>query len=67
MATIKKVNPYYSRRDHRRVAVHHDRSDCPVGRLIHSESLAAGTGRLPRCRECAALDDRSPVSSARSA
>lgn len=65
MATMKKVRPYHSWRDHRRAGVHHDRSDCPVGGRIHSQSLAAGTGSLPRCPECAALDERAPVSALR--
>ena len=56
MATIKRVNPYHARM-HRSAGVYHDRTDCPTGRRLHSEDLAAGTGSLPRCAECRALDD----------
>lgn len=65
MATLKKVNPYHSIRAQRAGGVYHDRTDCPTGRQLHSENLAAGSGSLPRCAECQALDEGSaaPASS----
>jgi hypothetical protein len=57
VATLKKVNPYRSIRAQRTGGVYHDRTDCPTGRQLHSESLAAGSGSLPRCPECSALDE----------
>ena len=57
---LKKVRPYHSIRTHRRGGVHHDRSDCPKGQRIHSDHLAAGTGGLPLCDQCRALNDRPP-------
>ncbi len=56
MTTLRKVNPYRSVRAHRD-GVYHDRSDCPTGRLVHSQDLAAGVGTLARCAECRALDE----------
>src|SRR5262245_31848230 len=56
MATLKKVKPYRSQRARAADGVYHDRSDCPIGRLVHSEDIAAGAGALPRCPECIALD-----------
>lgn len=58
MATLKKVKPYHSRAQ-RTDGVYHDRTDCPTGRQLHSESLAAGSGSLARCPECRALDEDS--------
>jgi hypothetical protein len=52
-----KVGPYHSVRLHRHNRVYHDRTDCPTGRLIHSEALAKGTGGLRRCEQCRALDE----------
>ena len=59
MATRKKVKPYHSIRAERTGGVYHDRTDCPTGRQLHSEGLAAGSGSLPRCSECSALDEDS--------
>lgn len=59
MATLKKVKPYHSLRAERSGGVYHDRTDCPTGRLLHSENLAVGSGSLPRCPQCSALDEDS--------
>ena len=59
MATLKKVKPYHALRAQRTGGVYHDRTDCPTGRLLHSENLATGSGSLDRCPECSALDDES--------
>lgn len=56
---LKKVKPYHSARAQRTGGVYHDRTDCPAGRQLHSESLAAGSGSLPRCPECQVLDEDS--------
>jgi hypothetical protein len=50
---VKRVRPYRSVRDR---GVYHDRADCPVGKLIHSEELAQGTGERPHCEQCEALE-----------
>ncbi len=57
VTTLKQVNPYRSGRSHRADGVYHDRSDCPTGRLVHSQDLVAGRGGLARCPECVALDE----------
>jgi len=59
---LKNVDPYHAAGDHRRAAVYHDRADCPIGRLIHSDHLAAGTGGNPLCEQCRALGEQQPES-----
>jgi hypothetical protein len=50
-----QVSPYHAVRQHRHQRVYHDRADCPIGREIHSQELAAGTGGFPRCEQCQAM------------
>lgn len=52
------VTPYHASGAVRRHGVYHDRADCPDGSQIHSDHLAAGTGGLPRCDRCRALDEQ---------
>jgi len=35
--------------------VHHDHGECRHGAAVHSEKVRQGTGRKPRCSECARL------------
>jgi hypothetical protein len=52
---LKNVRPYHAVGHHRTGAVYHDRTDCPDGKRIHSERLAAGAQNLPLCEACRAL------------
>lgn len=61
MSELTNVHPYHS--VHRRDPVYHDRADCPIGKLIHSEELASGTGGRPFCDQCQALHGPEPTES----
>jgi hypothetical protein len=62
MAGGKQTRPYRSVHAGRRGA-YHDRTDCPIGRLIHSDELRTGTGHNSLCKECRALHEQSALAS----
>ncbi len=49
---MAKVSPWYSIKA---MDVHHDNTSRNTGNNIEKENRRAGTGNLPRCRECAGL------------
>lgn len=49
---MAKVSPFHSKVT---LDVHHDNNQCKTGNNIESNNKVAGTGGLPRCKECAGL------------
>ncbi len=54
---LTKVHPYHEVGARKHGGVYHDRSDCPQGRTVPSDHLAAGGTGLPHCDQCRALSD----------
>lgn len=48
--------PLYHSTDPSAPEVHHDRDDCPYGKLIPTNNKANGAGGNPRCKTCISMD-----------
>jgi hypothetical protein len=58
---LEQVQPYHQVGARKHGGVYHDRSDCPQGRRVRSDQLAAGARGLPYCDACRALTQRATV------
>jgi hypothetical protein len=58
---LTKVRPYHEVGARKHHGVYHDRADCPLGRTVPSDHLAAGATGLRYCDECHALNERDKI------